>query len=344
MDGITAKGSRRIAHITSANGTLTICDLFQAQRYGDLSHNPYILPGDRIYIPPAGRVIDISGQVYRPGVYELLPDEGMAELISLYADGMTLLADDSRISLTRIDTEGGISGERLRFTWEDIEYIPLMDRDTVVVADKIVNRPVAIFQGAITTQVQGVVDQTSANVQGMAILEYPFYEGETLGNAVRSINGRFSASSDIGNAYLVRAGEQIKVDLRRFLYYNDFSGDLTLENGDIVIVPFYQYFVLVSGAVKLPGRYPYVPDRKIDYYINLAGGIDQMLSNGRGFQITDLNDNVVEATDYVLPESKIFVPTNAFSAKFNRYGPIVTTFLSIVTTLFSFLALTGLFG
>jgi protein involved in polysaccharide export with SLBB domain len=172
-------------------------------------------------------------------------------------------------------------------------------------------------------------------------MEHPFYEGETLGNAALANAGRFTASSDLANAYVIRNGRHIAMDLRRYIYYNDFARDIALENGDVIIIPFRQYFVLVSGAVKLPGKYPYVPDRQADYYINLAGGRDDLQNNGRGVSITDMNKKKIKDNAMIEPETIIWVPTNRFTAYFNQYGPIITTILSIVSTALAIFAITG---
>ncbi|MDR0758906.1 MAG: ligand-binding protein, partial [Treponema sp.] len=164
------------------------------------------------------------------------------------------------------------------------------------------------------------------------------------GNAVRAIRNRFIAASDLANAYLIRGDRNIPFALDRFIYQQDFSGDIPLENGDTIIIPFRQYFVLVSGAVKAPGRYPYIPDRMADYYINLAGGRDDLLNNGGGTRITDMNNRKLPETSVIPPETMINFPTNRFSARFNQYGPIVTTILSIISTTLSILAVSGIFN
>jgi protein involved in polysaccharide export with SLBB domain len=188
---------------------------------------------------------------------------------------------------------------------------------------------------------QGNIEETSATIEGTTLLEYPFYEGETLGNAVRAIRNRFTASSDLANVYLIRSGKDIPTDLNQFLYQQNFSNDIALENGDTIVVPFRQYFVFVTGAVKAPGRYPYMPERTVEYYINLAGGRDKLLNNGRGTRMTDMNNRNLPLSNVIAPETMIDVPINRFSAHFNQYGAIITTILSIITTTLSILAITG---
>ncbi|GHU94227.1 hypothetical protein FACS189479_06690 [Spirochaetia bacterium] len=286
--------------------------------------------------------MQITGQVFRPGTYELLPGEELERLVQNYADGFTLNADPGRIILSRISTEA--AGETRIFDYQGNTTMSLEDRDVVSIGNKAITRPVAFFEGAISRITTGVEETAAAGevvVEGMARLEYPFYEGETLGNAVRANALRFTASSDLTNAYVIRGDRRIPMDLTRYIYYNDFSKDLELENGDIIRIPFVQYFVLVSGAVKAPGRYPYVPDRQADYYINLAGGRDEMKNTGRGETITDMDNRKVKSDVIIEPEMMITVPMNSFIAKFNIYAPVITTVLSLFTTVLSVLAVTG---
>jgi protein involved in polysaccharide export with SLBB domain len=276
--------------------------------------------------------------VFRPGVYELLPGEELTELVEYYGDGFTLEADPGRIRLARINTEA--TGETMVFDYNGNAGMILKDRDVIGVGNKAIARPVVFFEGAISAGT-GAVEATTEEALGAAKMEYPFYEGETLGNATRASAGRFTVSSDLANAYVLREGERIAMDLRRYIYYNDFSQDMPLANGDIVVIPFRQYFVLVSGAVKLPGRYPYVPDRQAGYYIGLAGGRDDLQNNGRGVTVTDMNKRKIKADAVIEPEMIVWVPINRFTAHFNQYGPIITTILSIVSTLLTIFALTG---
>jgi protein involved in polysaccharide export with SLBB domain len=339
LTDLTGKASCRFVTIIHSNGTTRTCDLFIAERDGDLSQNPYVLPGDRIVILPAGRVVTLAGEAFRPGIYELLPGEELETLINYYGDGFTLAANPLRIRLTRIRSE--TAGLARVFPYGDNAGMVLEDRDIITVENKASIRPVVFFEGSLSPETT-TVETTTTAVEGTAKMEYPFYEGETLGNAAKTIAGQFTMSSDLANAYVLRKGDHIPVDVSRFLYHNDFSRDIMLENGDIIVIPFRQYFVLVSGAVKQPGRYPYAPDRMADYYINLAGGRDELLNNGRGITITDINKRTqkLQEDSVIEPETMIRVPTNRFTAYFNQYGPIITTILSIVSTVITIFAIT----
>jgi protein involved in polysaccharide export with SLBB domain len=246
LTDLTDKASSRLVTVQSGTAAPAVYDLFRARRFGDLSQDPYIRPGDRIVVHPAGRKVSVTGEVFRPETYELLPGEELQSLIEFYGDGFTLAADPDRIRLTRISVEA--AGETRIFPYAGNAAMILEDRDVVKVENKAATRPVVFFEGALS-QGAAAVEQTGTAAEGTAKMEYPFYKGETLGSAARTIAGRFTASSDLAKAYVIRNEKQIPVDLNRHLYYNDFSRDLALENGDIIVIPFRQYFVLVSGAL-----------------------------------------------------------------------------------------------
>jgi protein involved in polysaccharide export with SLBB domain len=345
---LTDKSSTRFVTVTPANGASRTYDLFRAIRDGISAENPYVHPGDRIVFPAAGRIVTVTGQIFRPDLYELLPGEGLPALIEQYGGGFTRNADTTRITLARINTPEGIPGETKIVSYKESAGLTLEDGDAITILNKEAARPVAFFRGALSAAITDTTDAAVSVVEEKipneeeetSRVEYPFYEGETLGNAVRTIRRQFLPSADLTNAYIIRYGKQIAVDLREFVYGNDFSHDMALENGDFIIIPFYQFFVLVSGAVVNPGRYPYVPDRQADYYINLAGGRDQAKSNGLGVRVTDINNKRVGKNEFIQPESMIYLPAK-FAYQFNQYAPIVTTILSIITTTLAILTTTG---
>lgn len=61
-----------------------------------------MLDGDVIYIPPAGPQIAITGSVRNPGIYELLSDETLGQVIA-NAGGASAVASQLRISIERVE-------------------------------------------------------------------------------------------------------------------------------------------------------------------------------------------------------------------------------------------------
>jgi protein involved in polysaccharide export with SLBB domain len=97
----------------------------------------------------------------------------------------------------------------------------------------------------------------------------------------------------------------------------------------------------VAGAVNMPGRYPYIPDRDWEYYIGLAGGFNPDRNSGESITIQNIDGKKLKKTDPITPEITITAQTNSFLYGFNRWAPIVTTILSIVTSFLTVMAVTG---
>jgi protein involved in polysaccharide export with SLBB domain len=107
---------------------------------------------------------------------------------------------------------------------------------------------------------------------------------------------------------------------------------MLIEENDTLVIPFRQYFVSVAGAVKAPGRYPYIPDREWDYYIGLAGGFLPGQNSFDAVTIRDVSGKRMKKTDIITPETIITAKNNHFLYYFGQFGPVVTTVLSIVST------------
>jgi protein involved in polysaccharide export with SLBB domain len=119
------------------------------------------------------------------------------------------------------------------------------------------------------------------------------------------------------------------------LYDSSYRSQYYVEREDVLIVPFRQYFVSVAGAVELPGLYPYIPDRNWEYYVALAGGFVKERNSREAVVIKDMSGKTLGKGDPITPETTITAQTNAGLYYFNRYAPVITTLLSIVTTVVS---------
>jgi len=104
--GPSATGSMRHIQLRRNDQVVAELDLYDLLRRGDKSHDVQLLPGDVIYIPPAGQQVAIIGSVNEPGIYEIKGDETVASALS-DAGGATNLADQDRVLLERIENHEG---------------------------------------------------------------------------------------------------------------------------------------------------------------------------------------------------------------------------------------------
>ncbi|MDR2542670.1 MAG: SLBB domain-containing protein [Treponema sp.] len=319
--------------IRSSNEQVQIYDLFKAQRFGDISQDPFLRPGDVITFNRIDRRITINGEVERPGSYQLLKQEKLTDLINIYANGFTPLADPTRMELVRLINSENVAGDRMFLSINDLEdNFPLEHFDTIYVPSVIQLQPVLFVEGAIIT---GIAD-AAENVTTSNRLIVRFLTGETYASLVRRNAHWFSEISDTQNAYVQRNNERIPINLNLALFDATYRGIIMIQDDDILVIPFRQYFVTVAGAVRNPGRYPYIPDRDWEYYIGLAGGFIQSQNAWDSLNIVDLNGNRLRKSNYITPETTITAKSNHFLYRLNQITPVLT----VVSTIISIILIT----
>jgi protein involved in polysaccharide export with SLBB domain len=330
-DNLTQIASLRDITVKSVDGSVNVYDLFKAERYGDIRQDPYLRPGDVVEVARAQRIISISGEVRRPGTYQLLEGEGLPELVMIYGDGFTEKANPTRMSIVRYVSLTSPVGEKIQLDYTKDKDMTLSMYDSVNVPAYQDLLPVAWFEGAIGVSVEGAAPQAAQRVP------YTFFPGEMVSQAAQSVRKSFSEVSDLKNVYISRKGTKIPVNLEDFLYNRDFTNDMPLQAGDVIVIPFRQFFVTVSGAVKVPGRYPYVPDRSWEYYVGLAGGIDTDKNSGQKLTIYDVNSKVQAKDRIIQPEDNIVVAANSFTYSFSRIAVIMSTIISVASLVIALL-------
>lgn len=342
IDGrLTPYSSIRDMEITSREGAGRKYDLFMAQRFGEKEQDPYIKPGDTIVVSKREREVEITGEVRRPEKYQLLPAEGLKDLIEFYGDGFTVLANKSRIILERLVTESDKIAESftLDLSLGYDQELELKDLDTIFVPQKTARLPVVYLEGAISSDIESKEGE-EAQPESSNKVTVTFKEGDTAYNILWPRRNLIYPAADLPNSFISRDGngKVIPVNLEKLLYDYDPSQDIELMPYDHIIIPFRQFFVMVTGGVHDPGRYPYVPEKTSQYYINLAGGIDPERGSD-SVVITDRNNNKRDKQSILEPEDRVFVPYS-FSYHFLKYTPLV---ISSITAVLSILIAAGVF-
>jgi len=342
-DNLTQNASIRDISIKSSNGQTKVYDLFMAQRLGDLNQDPYIRPGDIITFNRIKRIVVISGEIERPGIYQLLDGENIKELIELYGNGFTPMADKTRIEIVRLVNSVDITGDKIFLTEKDIANNYVMENYDVVTVPVITQLQAVMFvEGAVSSEAQQALSDMGASESSAASdlvssnrLVVQFNKGETYASLVRNNRNWFTAVSDLQNAYILRNNEHIPINLNPMLYDYSYRAEIFVLENDVLIIPFRQYFVTVAGSVIRPGRYPYIPDRDWEYYIALAGGFITERNSRESIIITSKEGKQMKKTDVISPETVITAKTNNGLYYFNQFAPVVTTILSIVSTFIS---------
>ena len=296
----TTLSSARNIEVVSEDGSSGVFDLFKAERGGDLSQDPFLRPNDTVTVKRIDRQVTIEGSVERPGVYDLLEGENLKTLIEDYSGGLLPTADLSRTELLRVAGPGS-PGEKRYLTARDVEAdFALLCYDKITIADYEDLKPVFFLEGAIQqTPEDGA---TPVNPDASSRISAEFNSGEDYASFLRRNKTWFSPISDLSNAYIIREGQRIPINLNTLLYDASVYTGVQIELYDVLVVPFRQYFVV---------------------------------------EITDVNGNALSKTDSVTPETNISVKTNSALYYFNQYAPVLTTVLSVISTSISILAVSG---
>jgi protein involved in polysaccharide export with SLBB domain len=272
--GVSPRGSVRHVRVTR-NGVTRSLDLLRFELLGDLSQNPTVEEGMRVYVPPRGPFVTLEGSVRRPGDYEIGPDDSLRDLL-LVTGGLAQNAAPSEARLTRDDANG------LR------ETVPLDLRTAVTppadvrlrAGDRIFVPTLGTLQGVVEVRgaFVGNADSSKTTTAGKATIVQRFELAR--GDRVKDIlvrAGGPAAYADLRMAVVDRQGvegprETIPIDLHRLLVDKDESQNIVLENGDVFQLPIVDDKVYVLGEVRAPGPQDYRPDLTLREYVALAGG------------------------------------------------------------------------
>lgn len=263
--------SLRAVTVTSSNGRRQTYDVFRAVDQGAQDQDPFLKPGDSVSFARRGLVVGVQGQVYEPGSYELLPGEGLPDLTRFF-QGFSPNAATNRLVVQRQDGEQVV--QIPLGSAEDSSRFEFSDGDVLIVPDRVIPRPIVFVEGAvqIAFDVQPDADEQSAlPVYNRITRELTV--GDTLYSLLLDVQDQISPFADIERGYVIRqdVSDPIRINMREVLYRQSEYNAFVLEPFDRVVIPLDQPYVIVSGDVTLPARYPYNPSAGYQYYLNLAG-------------------------------------------------------------------------
>ena len=257
-NGLTNQSSERNIVITDKSGKSKTIDLFKAKRDGDFSQNPYLRPGDVITIGRLERKVTISGEVERPGTYELLEGENLKDLIERYGNGLTEFSNTEKIGLVRRIESETKSGDKVYLDKKAIESnYKLVNGDQIEITSLQSLMPTIIVEGIIANPNKNEISADSVNTDSARPLDTSyktyirFYTGENYATLIRRISDIFNSYSDLKNSYIERNGEKIPLDIEHILYDAELMSDKIVTANDRLVIPYQQHLqnVLLTGEV-----------------------------------------------------------------------------------------------
>ncbi len=314
-------------------GEERVLDLAQFTLKADLSQNPTLEPGDKIYIPQAQVVVSISGKVPYPGKYELLPGETLKDLLG-FAGGLSPDAIPDKIEITRLKSDGSVEVSYAK-AMEAEKYV-LLNGDKVNVPSKFENKEMIMVEGALYGRPLQSEKAVKIPVKPI-VVNIPYYQGVTLLDILKQLGGP-TPYAEAERSYVVRAksGKKIPVDVKKLWSDESSPLNIPIEPGDYILIPMKKLQVFVSGQVANPGAVPFSSGYTVADYILASGGIDTETGDPNGIYFVDEKGNRRKAslTDEVSPGNVIFVEKNAWTKTQKMFDNIVvvTGFITSVIT------------
>lgn len=148
-------------------------------------------------------------------------------------------------------------------------------------------------------------------------------------------------------------GQNETVSLKTFVQTGNLSHNPTFREGDVIAVKFLSEYetemtsfmtgkstgISVTGFVRFPGTYKFIPGYSVEDYIGMAGGVLEM-GTEKGVKIKRRGDELeVDLGEYVKPGDQIYIEENTRSKIFGNTS-VVQTITSIATLILTFVAAT----
>jgi protein involved in polysaccharide export with SLBB domain len=315
--------SRRNVVVTRRSGSGERYDLLQAELTGDSAQDPRLKPGDTVQVSRASFRVELAGEVYRPGSYELEPGDTVSTLVREYGRGATPDADLGRVRIEPTGTDPTV--------WVDLsageEDRGLSHQDSVFVPAASRREPIVYVEGGV-----------GESAESYDVITVPYLEGTTAFEVLLSVREELSPYADLAAIRVKQGGraETHALDFSSLLNDYDRQADVSLSPFDRIIVPAVQPQVLVYGAVNAPGLQPLAPNQHAGFYVRRAGGFDSERNVRDRFTVYDSEGNRKERTAVIEAGDSIQAHTNSFLYYFNRYFPVIASSLSFAGAVISF--------
>lgn len=316
--GVSGRGSERAIELRETDKPLMTIDLVKFRRLGDAGMNPMLHEGQTVYVPSRGPTVDVIGEVWRTGTYEILPEETVMDLIAL-AGGFTTHAKTDQIVLEKLRENDEVTITKMDDAFAKTAIV--RDSDVIVVPDK------RSFPGVDFVRVQG-----GGGRDGRIYLQ----DGETLETFMPRFV-RLRNDFDLSHARIERLRgdgtfEFISIDLAKILD-GQASADIQLQSGDVLNIPRLEDVVFVVGEVVRSGEIDFQRGLPAGRYIAMAGGpsdagsVDRLqIFDSYGNRRTGNRDSVVYRGETILVKRRKSV---IFGNLFIGFVSLTSLFLSV---------------
>ena len=306
--GVNPIGSLRSIKVMREDKCVADIDVYDYILHGKTSSNIRLMEGDVIIVQPYENLVQITGKVKRPMIYETKPGETIASILD-FAGNFT---GDAYTDNLRLIRKSGRELQVYNVDQKDYSTFTLTDGDWISV-DSVLNR----YENRI--EITGAVYRSG------------IYELNDQVNTVKQLIDK--AEGIRGDAFLNRAvlrrerpdltTEILSVDLRGIL--NGTSADLQLQRNDVLYIPSIRELhdegiIVIRGAVNQPGSYPFANNMTLEDLVITAGGLQESASTVKvdifrrikDPQSSDVSETISETFTFGLKDGLVVDGTPGF--------------------------------
>ena len=293
--GINENGSYRKIDLIRNNEVIKSVDLYDIFIFGKSGFGERLRSGDSVLVRPSMKMVNISGAIKRPALFELTEDNSFADLIE-YADGF---ADNANLKTLRVE----------RPFKEDTSFIDISDLDQLSYMEvrssdrlnvRAFERRTVTITGAVKTP--GVYTISKAETLSSLIRKAEGYKDNAYPFGGVLINEKALELNEVAAEKLYKSFVQRLITKGDALFASEslpfildelkkteISGrvmaefdldvieankdlDTTLDNNDQIIIPIKSEQVYIFGEVNQPGAIRYKSSQNVADYISGAGG------------------------------------------------------------------------
>ena len=264
--GVNDIGSLRTIQVNRGGRRLAEIDVYDYLLQGKNTQDIRLEDGDVIVVSPYQNLVELTGRVKRPMIYELKDEENMEQLLS-YAGGFR---GDAYKKTLRVIRKSGREYQVYNVDERNFDRFVLTDGDEVSV-DSVVNR----FENKV--EVNGAVFRS-----GLYALD------EQVGTVKQLIDKAEGIREDafLNRAVLYRERPDRSLEVEALDIAGIIEGkteDIPLRKNDVLYIPSIfdlqeEYVVNLHGEVGVPGTYKYATGMTVEDLIVQAGGLKEAAS------------------------------------------------------------------
>ncbi|WP_200980083.1 SLBB domain-containing protein [Echinicola sp. 20G] len=264
--GPNKEGSFRSIKVFRDSRQVAEVDVYEFLVKGNQQQNIRLQDNDMIIVPAVQTRAEVQGPVRRPGLFEILPQEDIQDLIR-YAGGFKSEAYTQRIGVRRLSDDARKVAD---VSQEQFESFKVQDGDVFLVGEKL-NR----FENRV--QVSGAVYHPG---------EFALYDGMTVKDLIQKADG-LRGEAFLNRATLYRTQEDMTLEIVPVDVQGVVNGtvtDIPLQREDVLHIPSKydlkeEFYVKISGEINRPGAFAFAENMTVEDLVLKAGGFKESASD-----------------------------------------------------------------